>query len=62
MANPPHLFRVDGRRDALVLQIRPWPDEVVDNLGFDPRSSCVEDFWLGILGPSSTSELPVDGT
>jgi hypothetical protein len=26
---------------------------VVDTLGFDPRSSYVED-WLGILGPSTT--------
>jgi hypothetical protein len=54
VANPPHLFRVDGHLDELVLRIRPWPDEVVDKLGFDPRSSYVEDFWLGILGPSTT--------
>ena len=36
-----------------VLHIRPWPDDVIDKLGFDPRSSYVEDFWLGILGPST---------
>ncbi len=48
MANPPHLFRVDGRLDQLVLQVRPWSDDVVDELGFDPRSSYVEDYWLGI--------------
>ena len=54
MANPPHLFRVDGRLDELVLHIRPWSDDVVDKLGFDPRSSYVEDFWLGIFGPSTT--------
>ena len=54
MANPPHLFRVDRRLDELVLHIRPWSDDVVDKLGFDPRSSYVEDFWLGILGPSTT--------
>ena len=54
MANPPHLFRVDRRLDELVLRIRPWSDDVVDKLGFDPRSSYVEDFWLGILGPSTT--------
>ncbi len=53
MANPPHLFRVDRRLDELVLHIRPWSDDVVDKLGFDPRSSYVEDFWLGILGPST---------
>ena len=43
MANPPHLFRVDGRLDELVLHIRPWSDDVVDKLGFDPRSSYVEE-------------------
>lgn len=24
------------------LHIRPWPDEVIDTLGFDPRCSYVE--------------------
>jgi hypothetical protein len=38
--------------DTLV--IRPWADEVIDRLGFDPRSPYVERFWLGILGPSTT--------
>jgi hypothetical protein len=36
------------------LHIRPWPDEVIDAGGFDPRSSYVETYWLGILGPSTT--------
>jgi hypothetical protein len=36
------------------LLIRPLHDEVVDSLGFDPRSSYVETYWLGILGPSTT--------
>jgi hypothetical protein len=36
------------------LDIRPWVDEVVDRIGFDPRSPYVERFWLGILGPSTT--------
>ena len=36
------------------LTIRPWADEVIDHLGFDPRSPYVERFWLGILGPSTT--------
>jgi hypothetical protein len=36
-----------------VLHIRPWPDEVLDRLGFDPRSSYVEDYWLPVLGPST---------
>jgi hypothetical protein len=39
MANPPRRFRVDGRLHQPVVQISPWPDDVVDNLGFDPRSS-----------------------
>ncbi|HTV11382.1 MAG TPA: hypothetical protein VME20_05915 [Acidimicrobiales bacterium] len=36
-----------------VLHVRPWPDEVLDHLGFDPRSAYVEEYWLGILGPST---------
>jgi hypothetical protein len=36
------------------LQIRPWPDPVIDSLGFDPRSAYVESYWLGHLGPSTT--------
>lgn len=31
-----------------------WPDPVIDVLGFDPRSSYVETFWLGIVGPTAT--------
>jgi len=36
------------------LAIRPWPDGVIDALGHDPRSNYVEQFWLGVLGPSTT--------
>jgi hypothetical protein len=36
------------------LTVHPWPDEVIDSLGFDPRSPYVEQFWLGVLGPSTT--------
>ena len=35
------------------LDIIPWADPVIDNQGYDPRSTYVEQFWLGILGPSS---------
>ncbi|MGI8662386.1 MAG: hypothetical protein ACR2LQ_04135 [Acidimicrobiales bacterium] len=35
------------------LTVRPWPDEVIDRLGHDPRSAYVERFWLPLLGPSS---------
>ena len=36
------------------LAVRPWPDPVIDALGHDPRSAYVEQYWLGILGPSTT--------
>src|SRR3954447_2763358 len=36
------------------LTVRPWPDDVIDLLGHDPRSAYVETYWLGILGPSTT--------
>lgn len=35
------------------LTVRPWPDSVLDQIGHDPRSTYVERFWLGVLGPSS---------
>ncbi|HEX2024537.1 MAG TPA: hypothetical protein VHF00_07505 [Acidimicrobiales bacterium] len=40
--------------EQLTIAVRPWPDGVIDALGHDPRSSYVEQFWLGILGPSTT--------
>jgi hypothetical protein len=36
------------------VQVRPWPDPVIDAVGHDPRSPYVERFWLGVLGPSTT--------
>lgn len=39
---------------AQSLHIKPWPDPVIDRVGHDPRSTYVERFWLGILGPSTT--------
>jgi hypothetical protein len=36
------------------LTIVPWEDAVVDALGYDPRSTYVEQFWLGELGPTGT--------
>lgn len=39
---------------ADTLHIRPWPDAVIDAIGHDPRSTYVERFWLGVLGPSTT--------
>lgn len=37
-----------------VLTVVPWPDPVIDALGFDPRSPYTEEFWLCLLGPTST--------
>lgn len=36
------------------LTILAWTDPVIDALGFDPRSTYVEAYWLGTLGPSTT--------
>ena len=36
------------------LVIVPWYDEVVDAIGFDPRSPYCELFWLNVLGPTAT--------
>src|SRR3546814_423129 len=33
---------------------RPLPDPVIDQVGHDPRSPYVGQFWLGILGPTAT--------
>ena len=35
------------------IRISAWVDPLVDKLGHDPRSIYVEQFWLGILGPST---------
>ena len=40
-------------QQAETVFIRPWVDDVIDALGFDPRSTYAENFWLGILGPST---------
>ncbi len=36
-----------------MLAIRPWPDPIIDVIGFDPRSHYVERFWLPTIGPTS---------
>jgi hypothetical protein len=50
----PSLSAPDSPEPAGSLAIRPWPDDVIDSLGHDPRSAYVETYWLGILGPSTT--------
>lgn len=47
-----HPDHAPGSRERL--RIQPWPDPVIDGLGHDPRSSYVETYWLGVLGPSTT--------
>ena len=39
--------------DATV-RVVPWHDPLVEELGHDPRSSYVERYWLGVLGPTAT--------
>lgn len=34
--------------------IVPWGDHVLDRKGHDPRSLYVEQFWLGVIGPTAT--------
>jgi hypothetical protein len=34
--------------------VRPWPDQVIDALGYDVHSRYVELFWLPTLGPTAT--------
>lgn len=36
-----------------VLTITPWPDPILDTVGYDPRSRYAETFWLPTLGPSA---------
>ncbi len=36
------------------ITVRPWDDETLQGIGFDPRSPYVERFWLGVIGPSTT--------
>ena len=36
------------------LTIHPWPDPVIDSVGSHPCSPYVENFWLSVLGPSTT--------
>ena len=36
------------------LMVQAWPDPVIDAVGHPVRSAYVEQFWLGLLGPSAT--------
>lgn len=37
-----------------VITLIPWRDHRTDASGHDPRSTYVEEFWLGTLGPTTT--------
>lgn len=37
-----------------VVKIRAWVDPVVDRRGHDPRAPYVEQYWLGVIGPTAT--------
>ncbi len=41
------------------LTVKPWPDALIDTLGYDPRSRYVETFWLPTLGPPSMTIEPI---
>src|SRR5262245_33165362 len=43
-----------------LIRITPWIDPVVDRRGHDPRSTYVEQFWLGTLGPASHVSQPTE--
>lgn len=36
------------------MPVYPWVDPIFDSTGFPARSDYVEQFWLGILGPTAT--------
>ncbi len=35
------------------LTIVPWPDAVIDTIGYDPRTVYAETFWLPTIGPTA---------
>ena len=52
---PVHRRRPSNRsRCPARVHVAPWLDPVVDRRGHDPRSAYVEQFWLGVLGPTAT--------
>ncbi len=44
----------DYRFTSPVIRVTAWDDPLVEQLGHDPRSPYVEQFWLPVLGPSTT--------
>ena len=44
------------------LVIVPWYDDVVDAIGYDPRSAYCELYWLNVLGPHRCEVAFIDTT
>jgi hypothetical protein len=40
--------------DSDTVVVRPWVNEMLERVGFDPRSPYVEKFWLSVIGPTAT--------
>lgn len=50
---PAPLTQLDLDAQATITLL-PWPDPLVDEIGHDPRSPYVEQFYLALLGPTLT--------
>lgn len=51
---PSNVPILDDVLPTTTLHVTAWADPVLERVGHDPRSTYVEQFWLGILGPSTT--------
>lgn len=49
----PAIRRQNQREFGKSIRFTPWRDINVESLGYDPRSSYVENYWLPFLGPST---------
>lgn len=52
--SPPVTSAPSAPDPSPALWVEAWNDPVLDQLGYDARSSYVDTFWLSILGPSTT--------
>ena len=55
LTTTPEPEQAESPNDSLHISV--WVDPLVDRLGHDPRSTYVEQFWLGILGPRGNRSL-----
>ena len=51
---PSYVPLLDDALPTATLHVSAWADPVLDRVGHDPRSAYVEQFWLGVLGPTAT--------